>query len=63
MTEVQTQPRPALERVGSDAIRLERMLDAPVEKVWRYLTEAELRQQWFMGGTDATAAGEFELLM
>src|SRR3954453_15717489 len=61
MTEVQTQPRPALERVGSDAIRLERTLDAPVEKVWRYLTEAELRQQWFMGGTDATPGGEFDL--
>src|SRR3954470_14301964 len=63
MTEVQTQPRPALGRVGSDAIRLERMLDAPVDKVWRYLTEAELREQWFMGGTDARAAGEFELLV
>src|SRR6185312_491371 len=33
------------------------------EKVWRYLTEAELRQQWFMGGTDATGVGEFELLV
>jgi uncharacterized protein YndB with AHSA1/START domain len=34
-----------------------------VEKVWRYLTEAELRQQWFMGGTDATGVGDFELLV
>ena len=24
-----------------------------METVWRYLTEAELRRQWFMGGTDA----------
>ena len=63
MTEVQTRARPVLERIGSDAIRLERVLDAPVEKVWRYLTEAELRRQWFMGGTDATGAGEFELLV
>ena len=39
------------------------LLDAPAEKVWRYLTEAELRQQWFMGGTDATGVGEFELLV
>ncbi len=38
------------------------MLDAPVDKVWRYLTEAELRREWFMGGTDARADGEFELL-
>jgi len=63
MTDAQTQARPVLERVGDDAIRIERVLDAPVEKVWRYLTEAELRQQWFMGGTDATGVGEFELLV
>jgi len=50
-----------VERVGDDAIRLERLLDAPVETVWRYLTEAELRQQWFMGGTDAKPGGEFDL--
>lgn len=52
-----------IQRIGSDAIRLERLLDAPVETVWRYLTEAELRQQWFMGGTDAAGVGEFELLV
>lgn len=63
MTEVQTQARPVLERVGSDSIRLERVLEATVDKVWRYLTEAELRQQWFMGGTDATGIGKFELLV
>ena len=48
--------------VAPDTIRLERMLDAPPETVWRYLTEAALRQQWFMGGTDAKAGSEFELL-
>jgi uncharacterized protein YndB with AHSA1/START domain len=52
-----------IQRVGSDAIRLERVLDAPVETVWRYLTEAELRSRWFMGGTDVTGVGEFELLV
>jgi uncharacterized protein YndB with AHSA1/START domain len=31
--------------------------------VWRYLTEAELRAQWFMGGTDAKPDNEFELLV
>jgi len=51
-----------VERLGPDTIRLERTLDAPVETVWRYLTEAELRKQWFMGGTDARAGSEFELL-
>jgi uncharacterized protein YndB with AHSA1/START domain len=52
-----------IQRVAPDAIRLERLLDAPMEKVWRYLTEAEFRQQWFMGGTDATGVGEFDLLV
>jgi uncharacterized protein YndB with AHSA1/START domain len=62
MTDTATQMRAPIERIGTDAIRLERMLDAPVEKVWRYITEAELRSQWFMGGTDARANSEFELL-
>jgi uncharacterized protein YndB with AHSA1/START domain len=54
--------RVPVERIAPDAIRLERTLDAPVEKVWRYLTEAELRSQWFMGGTDAKPDSEFELI-
>ncbi|MGN6848660.1 MAG: SRPBCC family protein [Sphingomicrobium sp.] len=52
-----------IQRIGPDAIRLERLLDAPPETVWRYLTEAELRQKWFMGGTDAGPDGEFELIV
>ena len=54
--------RVPVEKIAPDAIRLERTLDAPVEKVWRYLTEAELRSQWFMGGTDAKPDSEFELI-
>lgn len=50
-----------IERTAPDTIRLERLLDAPPGMVWRYLTEAALRQQWFMGGTDATGVGEFDL--
>ena len=52
-----------IEKIAPDTIRLERLLAAPVETVWRYLTEAELRQQWFMGGTDATLDGEFDLVV
>ena len=63
MAEAAAQIRAPIERVGSDAIRLERLLDGPVETVWRYLTEAKLREQWFMGGTDATGVGEFELVV
>lgn len=50
-------------RIAPDSIRLERLLDAPVETVWRYLTEAELRRQWFMGGTDAKPGSTFELIV
>lgn len=52
-----------IQRIAPDAIRLERLLDASPETVWRYLTEAELREQWFMGGTDATGVGEFDLIV
>lgn len=52
-----------IQRVAPDAIRLERLLDASPETVWRYLTEAQLREQWFMGGTDARPGSEFELLV
>jgi uncharacterized protein YndB with AHSA1/START domain len=55
--------RAPVERTAPDTIRLERLLDATPETVWRYLTEAELRSRWFMGGTDATPGGEFDLLV
>lgn len=62
MTEAAAQSRSPISRLASDTIRLERTLDASVETVWRYLTEADLRRDWFMGGSDAAAGGEFQLL-
>jgi uncharacterized protein YndB with AHSA1/START domain len=62
MAEAAIQISAPIERLATDTIRLERVLDASPETVWRYLTEAELRQQWFMGGTDARPDSEFELL-
>ena len=59
---VTREPRALVERVAKDAIRLERVLDAPPEIVWSYLTQADLREQWFMGGTDVGPSGEFDLL-
>src|SRR5690242_17897380 len=63
MPEAAAQIRVPVEKTASDTIRLERLLDAPAETVWRYLTQAELREQWFMGGTDANGEGECELLV
>jgi uncharacterized protein YndB with AHSA1/START domain len=52
-----------IEKIGADSIRLERLLDAPVETVWRWLAEPELRRQWFAGGAiDAREGGEIELI-
>ena len=59
MAELMTKP---VELIAPDAIRLERMLDAPAEIVWRYLVEGELRGQWFAGGSDATANGDLDLV-
>ncbi len=63
MAEAAAQIRVPIERTALDAIRLDRLLDAPPETVWRYLTEADLRERWFMGGTDAKGVGEFQLLV
>jgi uncharacterized protein YndB with AHSA1/START domain len=62
MVDALTEIRAPIELLAPDTIRLERILDAPADKVWRYLTDAELRREWFMGGTDARADGEFELI-
>ena len=52
-----------LERLSPDTIRMERMLDAPRETVWRWLTESELRAQWFAGGPlQPRVGGEIELV-
>jgi uncharacterized protein YndB with AHSA1/START domain len=36
--------------ITAQELRFERLLDAPPEKVWDYLTDPELRAMWFMGG-------------
>lgn len=51
-----------LEVLGPDTLRMVRILDAPPATVWRYLTEADLRRQWFSGGTDARAGEAVELV-
>jgi len=44
-------------------LRFERTLPAPVETVWKYLTDADLRRRWFMGGSlDGRVGGEIEFV-
>lgn len=37
-----------------DTLKLQRLMPAPIERVWAYLTESDLRRQWL-------AAGQMEL--
>jgi uncharacterized protein YndB with AHSA1/START domain len=40
----------AIEKTAPGTIRLERVLDAPIDTVWRHLVDADLRARWFAGG-------------
>jgi len=52
----------SLERIAPDTLRIERLLEAPVETVWRWLAEPSLRRQWFAGGGAIVAAGPLDLV-
>lgn len=44
-------------------LRFERLLDAPVDTVWRYLVDPEMRGRWFMPGrTEPHVGGMFEMI-
>jgi uncharacterized protein YndB with AHSA1/START domain len=47
-----------MEILAPDTFRMVRILDADPATVWGYLTRADLRRQWFSGGTNATGVGE-----
>ena len=32
-------------------LKIQRLLPGPIERVWAYLTESELRRQWFAAAT------------
>ena len=40
-----------------DTLQIERLLPAPIERVWAYLSEPELRAQWLAGGSSTLTPG------
>jgi uncharacterized protein YndB with AHSA1/START domain len=45
-------------------LRFERILEAPMERVWQFLVDPELRSKWFMGGpTDLRVGGSIGMTM
>lgn len=38
---------PHTDQATSAMLRFERLLDAPVDKVWQYLVDPDLRARWF----------------
>lgn len=56
-------PSPYATATAANAVRLERLLPGPVERVWAYLTDGELRRQWLAAGAMELAVGApFELV-
>lgn len=44
-------------------LKIQRVLPGPIERVWSYLTESDLRRQWLAAGKmDATPGAAFELI-
>ena len=44
-------------------LRIQRLLPGPIERVWAYLTESDLRRQWLAAGAMQAVAGTaFELV-
>lgn len=50
-------------RTAPDTVRIERLLPGPIDRVWNYLTDADLRAQWFAGGPiEQQVGGRINLL-
>lgn len=43
--------------IGEDALRFERLLPGPIERVWSYLTDGEMRAKWLAGGSTELREG------
>jgi uncharacterized protein YndB with AHSA1/START domain len=48
--------------IGKNTVRFERLLTGPIERVWEYLTDPELRGKWFaVGPLEQRVGGAMEL--
>lgn len=43
--------------IGPDTLRIQRLLPGPIERVWAYLADSELRRTWFASGDLAMVEG------
>lgn len=50
-------------RTSDDTVCIQRLLPGPIERIWSYLTDSELRRQWLAAGDMPNGEGEpFELV-
>lgn len=49
--------------IEPNTLRIQRLLPGPIDRVWAYLTDGDLRRQWLAGGDMEVRAGaSFELV-
>lgn len=49
--------------VGAGAVRFERLLPGPIDRLWDYLTDPDKRSRWFAGGPmELAVGGDVELV-
>ncbi|WP_165856128.1 SRPBCC family protein [Marinobacter sp. JSM 1782161] len=44
--------------IDGNTLRIQRLLPGPIERIWDYLTDSELRRQWLAAGDMTLAVGE-----
>ena len=63
MNELATAPDAYGELIEPTTLKIQRLLPGPIERVWAYLTDSDLRSQWLASGEMAMQAGApFELV-
>jgi uncharacterized protein YndB with AHSA1/START domain len=63
MSTNQAPASPYGELTNPTTLRMQRLLPGPIERVWSYLTDSDLRQQWLAAGAMSLVPGaHFELV-